>query len=97
MTQEVPPVQEQWAALSDYILSAPIVALDSFNRTLAALMIDDTFEGQLKAKFEKGSAVHNGAWLTMTPDELMLEARDEILDLWIYSMMFAHNTTQLQD
>jgi len=97
MTQEVPTTQEQWSALSDYILSAPIVALDSFNRTLAALMIDDTFETQLKAKFEKGAAIHNGKWLTMTPEELMLEARDEILDLWIYSMMFAHNTTTPQD
>lgn len=87
--------EQQWKELTDHMLLAPIVAYDMMTASLAGLFEDAGFVERLKEKFEQGSKIHDGAWMTMSPEDLINEANEEILDLWIYILMFAYRSNQI--
>jgi hypothetical protein len=89
-----PTIDEQWEILKDHILLAPVVAYDMMTASLAGLFDNEAFIERLELKFRKGAEVHNGEWLTMDPAELIEEANEEILDLWIYILMYAHRANE---
>jgi hypothetical protein len=91
---ENPTIEEQWDMLVEHMLLAPVVAFDMLNASLAGFFDNDAFVERLKAKFVKGAKEHNGEWLSMEPNELILEANDEILDLWVYILMFAYRANE---
>lgn len=84
---------EQWDSLKDHMLSAPLMVGDIVNMQLArvhaTLLEEDDFLKVLEDKFTAGSAEHNGAWLNMNPQDLLAEAIAEIVDAYVYCMMFA--------
>lgn len=87
-------IDEQWEALKEHILIAPVVAYDMMTASLAGLFENEAFMERLELKFRKGAEVHNGEWLTMDPVDLLEEANEEILDLWIYILMYAHRANE---
>lgn len=87
-------IDEQWEALKEHILVAPVVAYDMMTASLAGLFESEAFMERLELKFRKGAEVHNGEWLTMDPVDLLEEANEEILDLWIYILMYAHRANE---
>ncbi len=53
---------------------------------------------RLEAKFRKGEAEHQGAWLRLTdPTVLIAEAAEEILDFILYQAMFVALITPTEE
>lgn len=94
MPDHKPTVDQQWEAIEQHMLVAPLVAYDMLTQSLASLFSNDGFVERLRQKFEDGSEKHQGAWLEMEPEALWNEAIEEILDLWIYILMFTHRVEQ---
>lgn len=94
---ETPSTSDQWKLIEPHLLLSPVVALDMVNNALLGLLENDGFVGRLEDKFAKGASDHNGQWLSMNHEELIHEACEELLDMFIYIAMYACRASMLAE
>lgn len=94
---ETPSTSDQWKLIEPHLLLSPVVTFDMVNNALLGLLEDNGFADRLWEKFNKGATDHNGQWLSMNPEELILEAHEELLDMFIYIAMYACRASMLAE
>lgn len=82
----------QWEMIEGFLLPAMVAGPDlltSLCRDLLREPVANEAYDQLRAKFYKGAEQFDGQWLTMSLEDLSLQAYEEAQDLLIYlAMMF---------
>ena len=94
--EELRAARDHWPIVHAHIPEA----ITRINEALGAILTRSDLEEHLERKFRKGEAEHNGAWLDAdSPDWLINEAAEEILDFLLYQAMFLvlTNTTTPTD
>lgn len=87
-----PSIDAQWEMIEEYLVPAMIAAPDLLTSLCTELLagpgVNEAYE-TLRNKFYKGAERFDGQWLTMSLEDLSLEAYEEAQDLLIYlAMMF---------
>lgn len=87
-----PSIDAQWEMIEGYLVPAMVAAPDLLTSLCTDLLggpgVNEAYD-ELRAKFYKGAEQFDGQWLTMSLEDLSLQAYEEAQDLLIYlAMMF---------